>query len=98
MAVWEVWAWLELCRVLFRSVPVAFTLKLALVPGQLVKLTGAVATMTFWFTVRLALLVTGLPQVPLKNTLYVPASLVVIIGMLCELPISPARALAPLYH
>ena len=49
--------------------PVALTLKLALVPGQLVRLTGALATTTFWFTVRLALLVTALPHVPLTTTL-----------------------------
>src|SRR5258707_4446270 len=98
MAVWEVWAWLELCRVLFRSVPVAFTLKLALVPGQLVKLTGAVATITFWFTVRLALLVTGLPQVPLITTLLEPTYLALTYARFSELPISPARAPTPLYH
>jgi hypothetical protein len=32
-------------------------------------LTGAVETTTFWFTVKLALLLTALPQVPLTTTL-----------------------------
>ena len=49
--------------------PLAVTLKLALVPGQLVKLTGALETATFSFTVRFALLVTGLPHTPLTTTL-----------------------------
>ncbi len=47
----------------------AVTLKLALVPGQLVRLTGALATTTFSFTVKVALLVTALPQTPLTTTL-----------------------------
>ena len=38
--------------------PVAETLKLALSPGHWVKLTGAVLTSTFSFTVRVALFVT----------------------------------------
>ena len=46
----------------------ALTMKLAVVPGQLVRLTGAEATTTFWFTVSVALLVTALPQVPLTTT------------------------------
>ena len=41
--------------------PVAPTLKLALVPGQLVTLTGELRTATFSLMVRLALLVTGFP-------------------------------------
>jgi hypothetical protein len=48
---------------------VALTLKLTLHPGQLVKLSGALVTRTFWFTVKLALLVTAWPHVPLTTTL-----------------------------
>ena len=43
----------------------ALTLNPALVPGQLVRLAGAVETRTVWLTVRLALLVTAVPQIPL---------------------------------
>jgi hypothetical protein len=39
-------------------VPVALTLKLAVVPGQLVTLTGTLLTATFRLTVSLALLLT----------------------------------------
>ena len=42
--------------------------KLAVVPGQLVRLIGALATNTFSFTVKVAKLVTALPQVPLTTT------------------------------
>ena len=44
-------------------------MKLALVPGQLVILTGALETSAFWLTVKVALLVTALPQAPLTTTL-----------------------------
>jgi hypothetical protein len=50
-------------------VPVALTLKLALLPGQLVTLTGPLTTATFWFTVRLALFITACPHAPLTTTL-----------------------------
>ena len=48
--------------------PVAETPKVAVVPGQLVMLTGAVLTRTFWLTVSVAELVTEAPQVPLTTT------------------------------
>jgi len=44
-------------------------LKLALLPGQLVTLSGPLDTARFSLTVKLALLVTGLPHIPLTTTL-----------------------------
>src|SRR5258706_564464 len=86
----------EICSLTL--VDVLSTLKLAEIPGQLVILTGAVVTTTFWFTVKLALLVTALPQVPLTTTLYVPASVEETLARLRLLPVWPARAETPLYH
>ena len=64
-------------------------LKVAVVPGQLVRLVNGVAP-TLIITVNVALLVT-LPQAPLTATLYVPASELVTNGTVKVLLVSPIR-------
>ena len=65
----DVWKAPASAKNLKNPVPAAETVKLALAPGQLVKLTGALTTATFWFTVNLALLVAALPHTPLTTAL-----------------------------
>ena len=56
-------------RLRLDPVPLAETLKLALVPGQLVRLTGPLETTRFSLIARVALLLAALPQIPLARTL-----------------------------
>ena len=53
----------------FNPVPLALTLKFAVVPGQFVLFDGAVATNAFVFTTNVALFVTDVPHTPLTTTL-----------------------------
>ena len=76
----------------------AETLKPAVVPGQLVMLTGALETTTFSLTVRVALPVTELPHTPFITTLYVPASAAPTAGKVRLLLVWPVNMSAPFHH